>query len=230
MLITPGRRRGPSSRLALLCSPLALPLLGFAGPGGWAVLTWVTFTPALRPPSHPCPERWGCTERSVLGTATSASDQPGQAARSVGGDPQPQRQGKEMPSHPQQIPKSRAKIQVFPIQSGSHGAWPGLTHQKGPLLRRDFPLGLGTRQRQAARWAGIPSAPVAPSCESGQDALSWQTWPCRGWIFTPPHLCRLPFHGTEPELASIAACHVKTGDTAPLSRGRVLARLRGAPW
>lgn len=32
--------------------------------------------------------------------------------------------------------RSKAEIQAFPIQAGSHGAWPGLEHQKGPWPQR----------------------------------------------------------------------------------------------
>lgn len=73
--------------------------------------------------------------RPALGDV-QRGEHPGDCGRGHFLAPTDQGGGKEMLSHLQQSPRSGAEIQAFPVQAGSHGAWPGLEHQRGPRPQR----------------------------------------------------------------------------------------------
>lgn len=87
-----------------------------------------------------------------------------------------------MLSNLQQIPRSRAKIQAFSIQAGSHRclARPGAPEGTTPAMGSSS--GTGQLAPSGSQSGKDTASPVAPSCELEEDALSWQIWPCREWI------------------------------------------------
>lgn len=78
--------------------------------------------------------------------------------------PTRQGQGKEVPSHPQQIARFRAQRQGFPTQAEFPGSWARLGAREGTIAVMESSTGTGQL-----------TAPVAPLCELEKDSFSGQT-------------------------------------------------------